>query len=253
MKQNWGSKNLVIVLLSFLIFNLMTIAISGCNVSGQAISFLNQPALEPATATPTFTLPPTLTPDLTPTITPTPDLTGTTIRLQDLPPGFEPVPEADLQKYNFTEASIAQSFSQIAIQARPRNLFVFSKKTPKVELVVGFVLYPLSSFERTIVDSSLSNPDSVLQALAAGFAIGGRSIKSSRIIPGMDKFGDRSVGVTALPSMDSPQLRMDVVVTRRGSIAEIVCLIYSDGSPPSFEIGTVALLLDSRVAISLGR
>lgn len=243
------------ILVLLLIYNFIIVAISGCGVSAQAIALLSQPAATPIAAIVTPTLAPlaTLTPALSPTATPTPDLSSAIIRLQDLPSGFESVSTADLGKFNFSESSIADSFSQFATQARPKNLFVFVKNNPKLELVVGFVLSPLSSSDRAAMDLSLSNPDSVLQTVAAGFAMGGRTIKSSNVIPAMDKFGDRSVGVTAIPTTESQPLRMDAVVARRGPVAEIVCLIYSDGSPPSLAVGAIAQMLDTRVSISLGR
>lgn len=253
MYRNWGSNT--VLLMAALFFAMVASATSGCNVSGQAITLLSTPAptLTAPVPTPTVTPPATLTPAPTPTVTPTPDLSTAIVRVQDLPPGFEPVPASDLSKFNFSESAIADSFSRSGVQARPKNLFVFAKNSPKLELIVGFILYPLSATDRAAMDASLSNPDSLLRSLAAGFANGGRATKSSSVVPGLDKFGDRSVGVTALPSMGSPQLRMDAVVARRGSVAQVVCLIYPDGSAPSVEIGPVALALDSRIATTLGR
>lgn len=251
--QNGCSKNRLLISLLFSIYTISIVAISSCSVSGQAIATLSKPVPETATPVSTSTPPPTLTPAPTPTVTPTPNLSGAIVQSQDLPFGFEAVSAADLGKFNFSEASIAGSFKQFSTEAHPRNLFVFAKNNPKLELVVGFVLYPLSPTERVAIDSSLSNPDSVLQMVAAGFAMGGRTIKSSRVIPGLDRFGDRSVGVTVIPTIESQQLRMDAVVTRRGSVVQVVCLIYTDGSLPSLEVGVVAQILDSRVTTALGK
>ena len=125
------------IISAFLIFISITI-ISGCSLSGQAVALLRKPtSTETVTLVPTSTPPPTLTPAFTPTAAPTPNFSAAIIRLEDLPSGFQTVSADDMAKINFSEATLANSVGLFATDARPRNLFVFLKTVPKLELVTG--------------------------------------------------------------------------------------------------------------------
>lgn len=219
-----------------------------------------------ATATPTVTLTstptrtpmptntPTITPTRPPTATSTPDLSAATLTLKDLPLGFQTLSPAELQQIGFTESAFSQSFGTLS-QARPRNFAVFLNSDPqKFELIAHLLLYPLSTLETAGLDLEISRPDAFCKSLGSGLAGSGTTvaIKSCSVLPGMDKFGDRSLGSSIVLSTSSIALRADIVAVRRGTVIEAVYAFYLDGTQPLIGVSEIARILDTRVAVALG-
>lgn len=210
------------------------------------------------TSTPTRTLTPTNTPTITPTrpptATPTPDLSAATLTLKDLPLGFQTLSPAELQQIGFTESALARGFGTIT-QARPRNLAVFLNGDPqKFELIALFLLYPLSTLETAGFDLQISSPDAFCKSLGSGLAGSGTSvaIKTCSVLPGMDKFGDRSLGSSLVLTTSGIDLRTDIGVVRRGTVVEVIYAFYLDGRQPPMSISEITRILDARVAAALG-
>lgn len=204
------------------------------------------------TATNTPTLIPTPTGTSTPTVTPTPNFSSAIITISDLPSGFQPASPADLARLNLSEVSEAKTFWFLG-EGRPRNLFVFLRGAPSYEEVMSVLIYPLSPMDAALIDSLIASPDRLIRAVGTGVSSGGSgSVRSSNTIPGADKFGDRSVGVSLVSSGSTVPLRWDVLLARRSAFAELIYLVYIDGRQPSTSITDLARILDGRLAIALG-
>jgi hypothetical protein len=226
-------------LFAFCISVLVVLSLTGCDLSSQLIALVQTPTPTPtltptptstptttptptatSTATPTFTPTPTPThtptprPTNTPTATPTPDLSAAILTLKDLPPGFEALSEADLARFGFSDASLTRTLGGFS-EARPRNSFAFiNSGSQKLELVFGFLLYPLSPIDRASLRFEMSKPDPLLTG--------------SVILPEMDKFGDQSIGATS----SSPGERTDLVMVLRGPVAEVIFVFNYGKQPP---------------------
>ncbi len=229
----------------------------GCGVTEQIVALVRTPTPTPTT-TPTSTATPTSTPTPTPTTTPTatptrtatPDMASAIITLRDLPPGFESLSSADKARINFSDDNLARSFGSLS-EGRPHNSFVFVSGVSQ-EVVFGFLVYPLSPLDRASFDGAFANPDSFLKGFAAGYA-GSGTIRSSEVLPGMDKFGERSLGFTMLVSSAAMSMRLDVSLVRRGSVAQVILVVYPDGKQPPIGIAELTRILDARVAAVAGK
>jgi hypothetical protein len=171
-----------------------------------------------------------------------------------LPSGFQALSPAELQQVGFTESALARGFGTIT-QARPRNLAVFLNGDPqRFELIALFLLYPLSSLETAGFDLQISNPDTFCKSLGSGLAGSGTTvaIKSCRVLPGMDKFGDRSLGSSVVLTASGIDLRVDIVVVRRGTVVEVIYAFYLDGRQPPMSVSEITGILDARVVAALG-
>ena len=157
-----------------------------------------------------------------------------------------------MARLNLSEAFFAKVFSSLSA-GRPRNLFVFLRAAPSYEQVTGVLIYPLSPLDAASIDSQITNPDSLTKAVGMWVSSGGSSrVQSSNTIPGADKFGDHSTGVSLVTASATAQLRWDVVLAHRSTCAELIYLVYIDGRQPSTSITDLARILDGRVAIALG-
>ena len=206
-----------------------------------------------ATPRATATNPPpgTATATALPTVTPTPDLSTAVIPTGDLPSGFQPATPADMARLNISEATVAQRFGPLG-EARPRNLQVFLRAAPSYEQVMTVLMYPLSPSDAALIDAAIASPDALVKTVGAGVTGGGSgTIQSSATIPGADKFGERSVGVSLVSSGSTVPLRWDVLLARRGAFAELIYLVYINGKQPSITVGDLARILDARVAAAL--
>jgi hypothetical protein len=182
---------------------------------------------------------------------PTPDLSAATITLRDLPRGFEKLDEADLAKLGLSDAAMAGAFSSLS-QAKLRNSFVFLATGPqRIDLIMGLLLYPLSTLDKASFDFAIANPDVLFKGMASGLGTNAMQVKSTALLPGMDKFGDKSVGVTLVTGSAAASLRMDTIVMRRGQVAAVLYSMYMDGTRTDVGIDDLAGKWDSRIAATL--
>lgn len=242
---------------AIVLLGLMTFLLVGCGVADQVVALIRTPTPTPTatftpTATPTMTPTPTptSTPTITPTATATPNPASATILQRDLPVGFEALSPADMARFGMNEATLATTVSANLTEARAHNFFAFIRGAPKLEMILGLIMYPLSPLDRASFDFPISNPDTFAKEFATGFSSSGRGVKSTNLIPGMDRYGDRSAGVSIVPASDTVQLRLDVAIARRGSVGQMIFLIYLDGYQPSISIGELTRVLDGRVAVA---
>ncbi len=203
------------------------------------------------TRVPTATFTPTPRPTNTPTAVPTPNLSAAALTLQDLPRGFEALDEADLAKLGISNAALARSFGSFS-QAKLQDSFVFiATGTNRIDLIMGLLIHPLSTLERASFDFAMANPDTLFKGIASGMGGSAAQVKSTAVLPGMDKFGDKSAGVTLVFANAAAALRMDIVIIRRGPAVAVLYVMYLDGTQPTVGIAELAKKWDSRLAAAL--
>jgi hypothetical protein len=209
-----------------------------------------------STATPsqTATARTTFTPAPTDTQTPTPDpLAGAILKLSDLPAGFVALSDADRARLHFSDDEILRSYGKAFAAAQLHNLagFVYAAD-PDFQIMLAYLFYPLSTLQRGTLDISLSDPALFQKAFVtgAGSAVGAAGAKiTAKVLPGMNKFGDKSAGVAAiLTTAEGLKLHLDIVVVRRGGVFEIYNSIYSDRTVPPATLTNMVQALDARVA-----
>jgi hypothetical protein len=248
---------LTLLCLTSLVFLLL-----GCNVSqlvplSQATPTPTRAPIPVATATPepteTFTPAPTLTPLPKPTDTPTVvsvPLATAVLTAKDLPEGFQPLSAADLKQFSLSEDALARPFGGSGSQIKAQNLATFWNQK-NFEIILTFLLHPLSPAEKTAFDAQLSNPDALTNLFVQG--IGGTATTSKPgLIPGADKLGDKSVGITMVTTTGGLLLRADVIVASRGNTVEMVMVFYQETKSPAISAVDVTKILDAKVKNVLG-
>lgn len=215
------------------------------------------PSLMPtgtATPAPSQTPTTTFTPSPTGTQTPTPDpLAGAVLKLSDLPDGFAALTDADRERLGFSDAALARGYGKAFVSAQLHNTtgFVYSVD-PNFQIVLAYLFYPLSNLERATLDLSMSDPAVFTKAFVTGAGTVGAASGSTitaKALPGMNKFGNKSVGVAAvITTAAGLKVHLDIVVVRRGDVFEVYNSIYPDKSQPLASLANLVKALDARVA-----
>lgn len=199
--------------------------------------FATQTALAP-TITPTFTPTPTFIPSPTPTITPSPTRTRTitpttvpplmaaVLTLGDLPDGFSSMPEQDL-------AEMSESLPEDA------TVFAFTDDEG-AQMIMGVLMSYGSRQEQIAFDQMLP---SMLDMLTS--PIGGDAPLEP--LTGLDDIGESREGVTFLADTQGESMHWDVMVFRRGEVAEILYYMYPEQDEPVMPFHEIARLLDERL------
>lgn len=234
--------------------------ISGCSVANDLVALVQTRTPTPTetpsptatpTRVPTATVTPARRPTNTPTAVPMPNLSTATITLKDLPPGFEALDQADVSKLGLSDTAMAGAFGSPS-QAKLQNSFMFlASGSQKMDIIMGLLLYPLSALDKASFDSAIANPDTLLKGLALGMGTNATLVKSAAVLPGMDKFGDRSTGITFALANAAPALRMDVIIMRRGPVEAMLYSVYTNGTKSAVSIAELVRKWDSRLAAAL--
>ena len=144
-----------------------------------------------------------------------------------------------------TESTLAGSFGK----ARARNFAAFLNINPQgYELIALVLVYQLSTQETTGLDQEISKHEPFCKALSSG---PGLTIKSCQPLPGMDEFKDRALGAS-IGATTTINLRADILIVRRGVVAEVVYIFYADGAQPQIGVNEIVRILDARVATAVG-
>jgi hypothetical protein len=213
---------------------------------------LPPPATETPAPTNTPVIPPTpIIPTITPTPTqaPLPNLTAVKLVAKDMPSGFQEVTTDDLRKMNLTEEALGNAFRGIGAQARVQNLAAF-QHPQRYQIVLGFLIYPLTPVERAAVEAQLANPDTALKAWGEA-VVGPTGSTKAKPLVGVDKFGNKSVGFTTTATMLGVNVRNDAVMIARGGVVAVGMSFYPEAAPPLFATADLAKTLDTRLATTL--
>ncbi len=190
---------------------------------------------------------PGMVPTATVTVTATPfvDVAAAMLSLKDLPSGFEAMsPEV----VNLMTQTMPKTTGDSA-SAKPRlTLFMYPAKGT---LAMHMLIYPLSPLER-LGSGMMMNPETITPFLVDGLAGNGARVKDSATLPGMDKFGELSSGLTiAAVAANNVAMRIDTVWALRGAGFSLVAIFYPESSVPAAGVGDLAKLIDDRMALLL--
>ncbi len=174
-----------------------------------------------------------------------PDLPRAVLSTADLPAGFIELSPNDFQSLGIDESMLTGTFGDVLKNAETQSLKGFLNQQ-NFEVVVNFVLAPLTFLEKAAFDAYLSRPENVIQQIS------GNSVSSdARVIEGMNTIGDSSIGVTFTTGASPQVIRGDVSISRRGNTVTANMIFYMDGATPVIGIQEVAQLMDQRVEAAL--
>ena len=212
-------------------------------------------AIETPAATNTPVVPPTrVAPPSTPTSppptsTPAPNLATAKLSVKDLPAGFQDATVDQLKASNLTEEALENSFTGIGAQARIQNLAAFQHQQ-RAQVALGFLVFPLTATEKTALEAQLANSDSALKAWGSAL-VGKAGLPNAKPLAGVDKFGDKSLGLTTTTTMLGVPVRADSVMIVRGGAVAVAMSYYPAAVPPAISTADLAKLLDTRLATAL--
>jgi hypothetical protein len=194
------------------------------------------PTRRPATPRPTEALYP-------PTVIPVPDLAGVVLAVDDLPTGFREMPEDRQETLGMAEENLAAALD--LAQGRLRLLRAFENPTTD-DLLVSFLVYPLTPAEQEAFDSDLAHADAGLPSLWAALAPYGWAAPSR--VAELDRIGERGVWLTSVGRNDADGLVLEVFVARQGPVLEFVLRGYTEDSTVGLDLVEPVRLLDARVS-----
>ncbi len=189
-------------------------------------------------------------PTLAPTDTPEdnsvadPDLANAVLTVNDLP-GFQELSSDELATLGLDQTILANTFKETLKNAEPQSFNAFLNST-NFELLLTFVLAPLTLVEKAAFDYYLSDPNGAVQDFGQG-----ANSATTQALEGMEDIGDSSVGITFTSGQGNNTMRGDVTISRRGS-AVVVCMVfYPVNSTPPVTVRQAADLMDQRVLAAL--
>jgi hypothetical protein len=173
--------------------------------------------------TPTLTPSPTATFVPTHTPAPVPDYVQADLVLADLPPGFQafpglPTPDADTSSFSWGYSSGA---------------------------IFGYTFHLSRLSDRYNWDAVLSNPSFFLKFLSLQFS--STDIKNLQPSPGLDHYGARSAGYTALWDM----FAANIFAIRNGPVGMVVVTWYPKGDKPPLSLAQLAAIVDKRLSAAV--
>ena len=214
------------------------------------------------TSMPTLQALPSAAPSLAPTAAPTTkpaataaatqpaavDLSSATLKLTDLPAGFQELDAVSQAQIGLTPENLAKSFQNAFRQAKVVSMGAFLNPSPQTfEVVLSLVFHPLTQLEQASFDLELSDPTRAIAAFGQGF--GGKA----EPLAGADKYGNASIGMTFTTASGALTLRGDMVIMHRESAAMLIMVMYSNGSKPPISAQTLCPVLDGRVKAAVGK
>lgn len=169
-------------------------------------------------------------------------LADAVLTINDLPAGFQEFSEQELKDMGMDSETLASSFKDTLKKATPQSFKAFmNTDMNNFEMVMSFVLAPLTTLEKASFDIYLADP----QGAAKDFGEGAGS--SNVEIIKMDKIGDSSVGLTFTSGEGDTKLRADVVISRNKNAVVVTMVFYLDGQTPPFSVEQAAKIMDQRV------
>jgi hypothetical protein len=181
---------------------------------------------------------------------PGPDLADAVLTVDDLPAGFRPAPEQDLEE-------LAPLLQQVRVlledltQAQVQNaaLFVF-EDADRREVLISLFVSPLNRMSAAAIDRVLSNPDAIIDTFEE--QLGDLTTRlSPEAVPGVLALGDRCLALTDVMGAEPDALHLEVVLMRRGPVLSVLWDTRTKDSDTKLDIGGLASIVDERVAKSL--
>lgn len=155
-----------------------------------------------------------------------------TLRLEDLPQGFQAMPQAEL-------AELKQELSQLELDFE--NIFVFVAHQP-FQLIMGITTRLETAQQRTQFDALLRDPQKLRSLLAEGLEVTGEPSTLNNI----NNIGDVATGVSFQVDLDQLLGRLEILGFRKNQMGAFVYVLYPDERRPLYPIAQVGRLLDRR-------
>ncbi|GEM_PF-2829669 len=171
----------------------------------------------------------------------TPDLSQAKITLEDLSPGFQEMP-----------AALTKEMLESRIQGgKVPSISLFQRSGLPFGLLFAGTVLPPPGKEREIFDvlgqtlqrgiaGALPKVPGELPGIKPG-------VVTTQELPGVNNIGDASTGQTTIFNLQVVNLRIDMVLFRRGGVVGFVTTSYLDGDPSPAPIGDLARKLDARI------
>lgn len=213
------------------------------------------PTRTPTLLLPTLTLSPTQPlPTATSTASPEPsptavevDLNLATLRLEELPVGFEVLDEKSQSQAGLSPDKIRQLFSGIFGQALLVHSFSYVTSDPKkFEIVVGLVLSPIIAADQVVIDQMLTDPNGFMKNFAKNFG------SEAALLSDLPRLGDSlTIGWGFTCASGQPPLRGEIVITRRDTIVTWLLIMFPSDQKPSAPVSNLARILNANVEKAL--
>lgn len=171
------------------------------------------------------------------------DLSGATIVLDDLPPGFQALSGDDLARLE-SAMDLSQAYLASSTQAELLNFTGFrTLEATNLQFALAGLVSPMSSAEQSEIDRAFADPDAAIKTLSD--MLGGSGASE---LPGAGNIGNSRLAF----SMETMGFRMEYVVARRGPVLVEVACLYKEGKQPLTGAVELARILDDRVAAVVG-
>ncbi len=174
-----------------------------------------------------------------------------TLTLEDLPPGFQPLPPALVSQL----ASQFQAFSQQLAPGslNPENFFAFVNPAT-FQVVLGFTGDVPEPSEQLNFDTNLQKLDDpqaqkqVIELLTEKLQeFGGIQIEDYASLPEMKTLADASAGMTMLVNMQGQPLRLDMASFRRNDVVAFTGVLYPNEQKSPIQVGELVNKLDDQI------
>jgi hypothetical protein len=169
------------------------------------------------------------------------------LSVADLPEGFRALSAAEMEQMGMTAEGQAASLRTLSEGATVSSHAVFVDAA-KAHFVLVSTVGPLSTLASAGLHLQMTYPEAMIRSMnektpAGAAAKGTRTV----LLPGLDRFGDRSIGFSNVDPRSPLGLREDVVLAIRGGTFENIHLLYPDGTQPAISIGDLANIVDTRL------
>jgi len=175
------------------------------------------------------------------------DLSKAILLLEDLPAGFQELPEDQRESMrSMLDMWQGQLDSSNLEMLNFSGYWTADPENP--QFVISGLVSPLSAIDQTMIDSVFVDPDKVIDQLK-GMVGGG----DTELIPGAENLGESRIAFSTTISSGLISMRLEYIVARRGPVLVEVACIYLEGQQPIASSIEAARLLDDRVAAVVGR
>lgn len=169
------------------------------------------------------------------------DFTKWALQLSDLPTSFENEPIDDID----APFDLLAEFNDVTTVKQ----FVFSKEDDSPQLISGQTLLIQNPNSQAVFDERASTPEFIVDTILS--TLNPISILEQEAIDGLEGIGDFSFGQSYVLDMEAIEMRVDIIIFRRGSAGAILSTLYVDGYSVDVSIQDLARILDQRIIPAL--
>jgi hypothetical protein len=174
------------------------------------------------------------------------------LAVADLPPGFRALSAAEIQQLGMTAESQAVSLRNLSEGATVTSHAVFADPA-RAHFVLVSTIGPVSTLAAAGIHLQMTYPEAMIRSMNEKKPGGGTANGTATVLlPGLDRFGDRSIGFSNVSAGSPVSLREDVVLAIRGDTFENIHSIYPSGTQPAISIADLANIVDTKVRAARG-